>query len=440
MPTSGQFKAGGFAFPTGGGTLEVDTGLGEPIQGIIFFGGNQTAEDSLLHPSFPGVFFGMAWHDVDTGAVDYQSQSNTTLGVRWAQTPIHCLSSGVTVEYEASSVSFDGTGKFTITVSTSAPALRRIHYLAWSGFDGAEGKSVGNSFSGQTFDFTGLGYRPQSALGFNMFASGSSRAGNANGAAYFSMATADFPLENTAFANNNASALMLRASLGVSDGLTFQEMQVVDDAWIYTTSGGVLGFWQDQVDHLRPWPDWDSDALRLSLFGFGNRSQLVWWSCQGSTHFANAPDVAATSTITADSYIDEVQAALFFGTTGYSSLAQDHGTVHAAYVYGVLTPDYQGVVAFDTGQGDAPADGTKSFYQSQDACFANSLSPGGGIRVASGEIIGDHVVLTGEIASNSQIGSSFVHLWGPPAPRILWLPQDHRISIIQAPERLLDVR
>lgn len=439
MATAGSFKAGGFAFPTSTGSLEVDTGLGEPIQGIIFFGGNQADEDTLVHPTAPGVFFGMAWHDVDTGLVDFQSQSNTTLGVRWKQVPIHCLSSGVTIEYEASAVTFDATGKFTLTISDAAPALRRVHYLAWSGFGGTAGKSVGNSSSGQVFTFGPLGYRPLSALGFGMFASGSTRAGSANGAAMFTMATADFPTVDTDTNNNNASALMLRARLSLSDGLTFQEMAQLDTGFTFTVSGGILGFWQDQVDHLNPTPDWDSDTLRLQLFGFGNRHSLVWWDCEGSTHHANTPAVAATDTITAPDYIDQVQAALFFGTTGYSSLEQAHGTVHAAYVYGVLTDDYQGVVAFDTGQGDAPADGTKSFYQSQAACFANSLSPGGGIRVASGEIIGDHVVLTGEIASNSEIGASYVHFWGP-QERILWIPQDYRISIIQARDKLLDPR
>lgn len=415
MPVGGQFKAGSFAFPTSTGGFSV-TGLEFEPQGIIFFGGNQSTEDTLLTPTAPGVFFGMAWRDVDSGLVDFQSQANTTFGVSWASQPITCLSTGVTIEYQASAVTFDADG-FTLTVSTAAPAARLVHYLAWGDFDGAEGKSFGGTSIGDVFDVTSLGYRPLSSLMFSMFSTSASRDSNANGAVYFTMGTGNFPRDNTSFVNsNNATALTMHAGLSLSDGLTVQYLQQSIDAITASVHGGILGFWQDDIDHLQPNPNFDSDALRLTLFGSPNRAQLVWWNCEGSVHQANTPEVAATSTITARPYISEIQAALFFGTTGYSSLAQDHGSVHTAYVYGVLTEDYQGVVAFDTGAGGTPADGTPAFFQSQNACFADSLAPSTGIRVASGVIDGNDVILTGEIASNSTIGPSFVQLWGA-APR-----------------------
>jgi hypothetical protein len=35
-------------------------------------------------------------------------------------------------------------------------------------------------------------------------------------------------------------------------------------------------------------------------------------------------------------------------------------------------------------------------------------------------------VLTGEIASNTEIGHSFVQLWGGPAVEAVWIPQIYR--------------
>jgi hypothetical protein len=422
---AGWFKAGGFNFPTSTGSLAI-TGLpGEP-QGIIFFGGNQNTLDSLLHPAAPGLFFGMAWRDVDTGNVDYQTQCWTTYGLRWRPRPICCLSTGTTILFEASVVAFNANG-FTLTISDAAPAGHRVHYLAWGGFNGSEGKTMGGTSGGQVFNFASLGYRPLSALMFDMFSSGASRDSSAANAIYFTMGTANFREDYAAGSpftpGNNATAITMRAQAGVAEGFTQQYFSILNDAITASVASGVAGTWATNIDHLRPNPAYTSDGLRATLFGHPNRAQLVWWNCEGSVHQVDTPAVAAVNEYTALSNVGRVQAALFFGTTGFGS--EEELGVNVAYVFGVLTEDYQAVVAFDTGRGNAPANGTKSYYQSEQACFINGLSPGGGVRVASGEIVGNKVRLTGEIASNPSHGGSFMQVWGPEVPAV-WVPQIYR--------------
>ncbi len=422
MPSEGTFAAGHFYMPTSGGSFAV-TGLDIEPQGIIFFGGNQDAEDTLLHPTTPGAFFGMAWRDVDSGAIDYQAQAVTTFGTRWTQKPIACLASPGAIEYEASSVTFDADG-FTINVSDPAPGPRLIHYLAWGEFDGAEGKSVGST--GQaTYNFNALGYRPLSFLGLSMFSSGATREGNNAAAMYISMGVSNFPEEDTDDWNHNLMALAFRFQTQTAEGLTAQWVSPLETSITYTVASGAVGVWQDNWDHVEPYPTFESEAIRLRTFGHPNRFQLAWLDCEASGHPVSPPNFGVETVTTVREYINQAQAAFFFGTTGYSSVAELG--VNQAWTMGVCTKDalgngYQGCVAFDGGRGDPPADGTRSFFQSKQACLVNSLSPGGGIRVASGWLDGEDLHLVGEISSNPNIGPVMAQIWGKEAEQPdMWL-------------------
>lgn len=415
-----MFKAGGFTFPTTTGAFSV-SGLGFQPQGIIFFGGNQAPLDTLLTPAAPGVFFGMAWRDKDSGAIDYQAQANTVFGVRWRPRPICAISTGVSIDYEASAVSFDADG-FTLTVSVAAPASRTVHWLAWGGLAEARGKILPGTAGGQVFDIASLAARPLSALAFSMFASGAARDSSAAGFIYYTMGVGNFPELNTDALNNNATAITFRSTGTTSEGWTQQYLNQLDDAILASVASGPAGTYQTNVDHLRPYPAWTDQALRATLFGTPNLAALAWLSQEGSVHFADTPNVGATSIVTARANIQKVEAALFFGTTAYAS--EEQLGIGVAYLYGVLTKGYQGVVAFDSGKGTT----SPAFIQSKSACYANALTPAGGVRLASGEIIGNAVRLTGVLASNPQIRPSFVQLWG--GPSAVWIPQIYRRNVV----------
>jgi hypothetical protein len=419
-----KFKAGYFYFPTSG-TSHAVTGLGFQPQGIIFFGGNQSTEDAIVHTANPGLFFGMAWRDATSGSVDYQSISNAMMGVRWRPYPISCITSGTGIDYEASAVTFDSDG-FTLTISNTASASRLVHYLAWGDHDGAAGTSIGHTASvGADYDYTGLGYRPLSALAFSMFSSGASRDGANGGAAYFTMGTNNFPFDDPE-STSNGGAITFWGSTQTADGLTQSYLNFSQTFIQASVAGGLIGQWIGNIDHARPTPDWDSDGIRISLFGYPNRTQATWWSCEGQHIGVTSPDVGDVNSYTATApRIPAVEAALFFGTTGYGDESQAKGQVNVAYMYGVLTKDYQGVVAWDTGLGPAPAD-DPHFFQSRQMCYAESMT-NSGLRASSGEIFGNTVRLTGEIADTAlPEKSGHMQVWAG-VPEASWIPHIYRL-------------
>lgn len=399
------YKAGHFYFPTSGGSFGVDLPF-EP-QGVALFGGNQSTEDALLTGGNPGLFFGMIWRTIGTEAVDYQSQSNTAFGVHWQNKPITCASSGTGVDYEASSATLDSDG-FTINVTTPASGSRLVHYLAWGEFDGAHGASMVEG----TSTFTGMGYRPFTALMFNMFAAGSVRNGRNGSSNYYTMGVSNWPEEedlNDAI-NNNIMAITFRTftSMG-SIGYTQQFANFFDTSIAIGVHSHIAGTYLSDIEHFEPWPTHLSDGVRVRLFGSPNRSSTAWWSGEGSSHFVSTPDEAAQTTVTARQNLDAAEAALFFGVE-YGE--EQFLSPHCAYHFGVLTEDYQGCVAFDTAIGGSPATGTPSFFQSKQYCLADNIRSTG-MRVASGELSGRDVILTGIDSSNSSIGPGCVQIYGP---------------------------
>lgn len=413
MASEGTFEAGHFYFPTGGGALSIP--LSFDPQGAIFFGGNQDAEDTLLHPTFPGLFVGMVWTDVD-GGVDQQAQAITSFGTRWTQKAITSVGAPGSIEYEGTVAL--GSEELIVTPTDPAPGSRLVHYLAWGEFDGAEGDNSQHSGGGAIADYLSLGYRPLSALGFSMFASGASREGNNGSALYLALGVSNWPEEDTDDWNHNVMALAMRAQTQTAEGLTTQWQSPLETSFTYTVSSGLVGAWQDNWDHLQPHPTHTSEGLRLQTYGHPNVMSMAWWDCEASAHAVSPPNFGVETVTTVREYINEAQAVLFFGTTGYSSVAELN--VNQAWTMGVCTKDaqgngYQGCVAFDGGRGEAPADGTRSFFQSKQACLVNSLSPGGGVRVASGWLDGEDLHLVGEISSNPNIGPVMAQIWGKEA-------------------------
>jgi hypothetical protein len=434
---AGWFKAGSFMFPTSLSPLSI-TGLPGQPTGCIFFGSNQATEDTLLHgPAIvPGVFFGMAWRTL-AGGIDFQSQSNAgrvtpaSYGVRWRARPITMIVSGTTLEYEASSIAFNANG-FTLTIATAAPGPRPIHYLVWGGFDEARG-SHANKGVATNHDFL-LAARAYCGLAFSMFASGNNRNSQNGSACYFTMGTGNFP--EVPFSGpgagdlNYATAITMRAQTQTAEGWTQRYFNgPFNNTIMAAVSSGLVGTWQTQYDHLRPVPTMTDLTLRLSLFGSPSVASLAWWSTEGAALSIQSPgSVGGVSDYAAPARVPGVDAALFFGTTGYGSESQLG--VNCAYIYGVLTDDYQGVVAWDTGRGGAPADGQSHFFQSRQMCYAECLR-NGGLRAASGELIGNTVRLTGVHAATAAPGKNGnLQVWGvgreaPWLPSYFRVPQPH---------------
>lgn len=429
---AGWFKAGTFDFKTSGGTQAI-TGLPGQPSGVIFFGSNQSALDTLLHgPGIvPGVFFGMAWRTL-AGGIDFQSQSNAgrvtpaSYGVRWRARPITMIVSGTTLEYEASSITFDANG-FTLTIATPAPGVRPIHYLAWGGFAEARG-SHANKGVATNHDFV-LAARAYSGLAFSMFASGNNRNSQNGSACYFTMGTGNFPEDPFTGPGagdlNYATAITMRAQTQTAEGWTQRYINgPFNNTIMAAVSSGLVGTWQTQYDHLRPVPTMTDLTLRLSLFGSPSVASLAWWDAEGAVVSVNHPgSVGGISDHVAPARVPGVDAGLFFGTTGYGSESQLG--VNCAYIFGVITDEYQGVVAWDTGRGAAPADGVAHFFQSKQACYAECLRSGG-LRVSSGQIIGNTVRLTGVRVDTGAPGKSGnLQMWGTSRP-VMWLPHIYR--------------
>lgn len=130
------------------------TGLGfAQTQGVIFFGGNRSEEDTLVTDSNAGLFMGMM-ADSPGGIL---AQCNSVIprqGQRSSGTqPILMQSSFNTVEYAASPTSLDPDG-FTVTF-TSVPlsGSRWIHYLAWGDFEASACSRVTQSAATVTVGF-----------------------------------------------------------------------------------------------------------------------------------------------------------------------------------------------------------------------------------------------------------------------------------------------
>jgi hypothetical protein len=164
--------------------------------------------------------------------------------------------------------------------------------------------------------------------------------------------------------------------------------------------------YNDVYDHMYPIPTYIGENARIVQWTSVTRASALFIACDASSHGIHSPEVAAQNVYTVREYVSEIEAVLFFGPGGY-----DHGTTiypDIAYGYGVLTPDYQGCVAYDRGV-NQPTD--PCYFQSREMCHATSLW--NGVRACSGEINGDQVILTGEIASTASAGSCIMQAWGP---------------------------
>lgn len=419
------YKAGGFYMPTSPGPFVVD-GLGFTPQGVMFMGGNQAAEDVVLSPSNAGAFFGMAWRDVLTDAIDQQALfSGAPTMFNFRPSAITCAaSSGSVQDYRADIVSFDGDG-FTLNVTTPAPGARPIHYLAWGEFEGAHGTGDGVSFDNAHLTFN-LPYRPGVGLMYHFWPTGGVRDRIGNGGNYFSMGVGNWPRElltpspHGPVTHGGASAIRVFSQLGAV-GYTQQLSGAFgDSATSLTIRPWVAGSYLTAIDHLAPQPNWDSGdpddgyGIQIDMWGYTTRHAVVWWTGEGSLRSAEVPDQGVTTVHTATPNLQEVEAVLFFGTTGYGT-EQQLGPP-CAYHFGVLTNDYQGCVMYDLGVGTGGGqDGTPRYFQSSQYCYAANMYAG--IRTASGEISGNQVLLTGEIEDSPDPRPAiFMNMYGGGAP------------------------
>lgn len=417
-----MFKAGSFYFPTSTGSFAI-TGTGFEPQGIIFFGGNQATEDSLLTPSTPAIFFGMTWLDLATGLPDSQALSNIAYGDAFKPDPIVCCgNAGCNIEYRASLVSLDADG-FTLNATVAAPGSRLVHYLAW----GEQPHSNGTSIAGESNNTLTLGYHPSTILAFHHWVNANARDMCHPSGVYFSMGVANQSPDLSPPPYGRQSNAMVIAMR------TFSQLGAIgyNTTWMNPFNGAspaisnsvrpwVAGSILTTFDHAHPTPTLDGTNLFYGATGYPTRDSVAWWDCEGQVRRVNGPTVGDTVTYTAAPHVGDVEAAFFFGNTGYTS----EGILdpRPCLTFGVLTPDYQGCVGLDF----RPVSDPPSFFQSKQTCYLGHVF-GDDVVAASGVISGRDVTLTGERfpAVGSQNGG-FMQVWGSCKPIHGWMPQSYR--------------
>ena len=413
------YKAGGFYMPTSPGPFVVD-GLGFRPQALVFFGGNRSEEEVFVSGGSPGAFFGLVWLDQATGLIDQQSTCNIAFATGFQPEAIHIFSSGTTFDYRAVCTSLDADG-FTLNVTNGADGSRWVHYLAIGDFDGCEGSTMA-SLSNATYDFLGLGYRPLTALSFHHWPSGAVRTLATTAGYVFSMGVRNFNKEVADLGDitSAAQAIVMRITTQLGPvGWTDYFNGFFDTTITLSVRPGLVGTILQADDKAFPYPARTSEGIRWQLNGYPTRHSGIWWDGEGSAHFVSVPEVGAENVYTARANIQDIEAALFFGSNGYERT--EGSSPQVAYNYGVLTDDYQGCVAFDTGLGVEGPTGIPAFFQSKEMCHVGSVRTPGA-RAASGEIQGNQIVLTGEVADNIQWGSNFVQMYGRSIPHAsMWM-------------------
>jgi hypothetical protein len=403
------YKAGGFYFPTSGGSFSVSGIVPGKPQGLILFGGNQSTEEAFVSGGTPGVFYGQAWLDQATGLIDQQASSNTSGATAFNPDAIYMLGAGTALQYRGQVTSFNDDG-FTINVLTPAPGPRWIHYLALYDFEGCEGSTM-FSTSNAVWDFLSLGYIPQTALSFHHWPNGADRDVLAANNWVHSMGVQNFPAD-LAFDVNGAQAIIARIQTQLGGvGWTDQFATLFDNTITLTIRPGSVGTILQADDKAYNYPARGDEGIRFALNGYPTRHSGMWWTGDASAHSITVPDLGQQGIITARDYIDEIEAALIFGTMGYTNTGG--GNPQVLYVHGVIDQDYQGCVGFSSGIG-ASMSGTPGFFQSKEMCYVENLrSPG--VRAASGELVGNQLVLTGEIEDEASpvAQGSYVNLYGP---------------------------
>ena len=424
------YKAGHFYMPTSGGLFSL-TDFGLAPQGVIFFGGNQSAEDTFVTTGQPGVFFGMTWTSTQTGLHDSQAISNVGLqqGKSSRPVPINQAIAGGSIEYQAEMVSLDPDG-FTLNVTVPAPGPRLIHYLAYGDFDAAGGASL-ESMDSAAYDFD-LGYQVTTGITFHDWTDAadhsdgvpSPRISTYAAGQYFSLATVNWPFELFAQGGaygfqSNATSMLTQAFsnqgvVGFTDSF-FNHFSGTNPGTTHTVRVWFLGIFLDAWDHMGPIPGLqDGTGVHVELWGFPTRHSMAWWTGEGNVQGVNTlPALGLTTVHIPSPNVGKVEACLFFGNTGYNE-----GVLgpQAAYGYGVLAIDdqgnhYQGCVGWDSGYG-AGALGYPTFYQSKNKCYVERYNNASGVRAASGEIIGNEVHLTTEVADAPAGAYNFIQMYG----------------------------
>lgn len=267
---------------------------------------------------------------------------------------------------------------------------------------------------GGVSDFA-LGFRPLSTLLMNMYATDHVFEGHNSGANMFAMGVGNFPSYDGEYDthfevdthNNNAGAYTFHAGETGSNWSFFDffNASITPGPEPLITGGGL---YSDIVDHMQPYPTFIDTTARFSLDTNPSRSSAIMMTCEASVHGVTSPEVGDTNVYTARSYLEDVEAVLFFGCVGHQFQSTAFGWT-PAYGFGVLTEDYQGCVAYDrrNNSGGNPA----GFFQSKQLCHATSLWEG--VRASSGEILnGNQVHLTGEIASSVGGNAMVMQMFG----------------------------
>lgn len=375
-------------------------GLGFQPQCVVFFGGNQSALDSLIVAGTPAIFYGMAWEGID--------QQSTSLiagapGVSFLQSAIHCCSSSAsTIDYRGNVTAFNADG-FSVSFSVVAGGSRVVHWLAIGDFDMFQGHYESQGGVSST-TYGSLGEPALTTLGFNHWTA-VGRNNNFSPDMYFGMGTSNWP-EDPGPPEYHTAGTVATGLLSTGRGITNKWINWSADSFTDAWHGGPAGVVFEDLDHAYPTPSRTSDGIRFDWFGFPYQRMTCFWNGEGHCQFVESPAVGVTNTYNVPDYIASIEAALFFGIMDASG--SDGLNPDVMLTLGVLTDDYQGSVALDTGLGDPPANGSFAFYQSQTKCYIENARAGVGPQASSGDINGDQIALTGTNSPLSPLGGAAI--------------------------------
>jgi len=342
----------------------------------------------MVATAFPCIGFGMAWLDWITGALDQQSVANSMLhgiNVKIAAL-VMPQTAGCTEAYRLVVTSFDANG-FSYNFSNVTVPGCPVHYLIWGEFEGAGGvTSNAGSFN--------VPYRALTGIGFNYRTSGGIRDGCENGD-YNTMwvGGANWPDEEAPPSHNNRTwgtagfaRLITIAANGFVESLANFAPSTQFQSAINFTTGDFPPIINESRGYM--WRN-ASEDVQISIGGGPLRYYGQWWTGEGYHFHINDSGTFVTP--------NEVEAAWFAGIIGPNGSGL--GT-SSRMMLGVLTPDHQAVCA-------ASREGGGWAFQSRNMCVVTNFDETAGtLRAASGEIVGEDIVMTPEITSAPNVGGT----------------------------------
>ena len=358
-------RAGSFAVPasTGNVTIPVTDGPTEIPHTIIFFGSNQQTEDTVLSPSLPAIFMGLAARQAGGSWLMRVNAFRHNLGytTRSSRCIYSIVDASINAEYQATIVS-STAGSFTLNFSQVA-ANRFVHYLAIcdsAGYDAINNDVFAGTGSSTTLEAF------QALSGFNLGGYAYDGGGadyTASGYIAVFQGAMSYPA-TYAFGKGDAS------SLSISDfntnGQRFVKLYEQFNAagpWV-SVGPAFIGPFLNEVNHTAYLTD--ATHFHSDVAGFGDSGLFACWTgdSEPGTGTPSGSVAGISHQVLSRQAIPDV--VLVFGANG-TEAGPGIGSAHKAAFFGVWTDTYQGCVGItDAGY----------LYQSRNKSWVAAIASG----------------------------------------------------------------